>query len=96
MDDKVIVQGINICKKHVKKSQQNPQGGTIEFERPLHVSNVCPCDDEEKPLKLKVRMDGEGKRELYYLKDNQPIVWRSVKRSIQSDRSKSNNLFKKK
>ena len=81
MDDKVIVQGVQICKKHVKKSQQNPQGGTIEMERPIHVSNVCPCDEEGNALKLKVRTNDNGERELYYLKDSQPVVWRSMKRS---------------
>lgn len=81
LDDKVVIQGLNLCKKHVKKSQQNPQGGTIEMERPIHVSNVRPCDNEGRPLKLKVRMNDQGERELYHLTDDQPVVWRSIKRS---------------
>jgi len=81
MDDKVVVQGVNLCKKHVKRSQQFPQGGTIERERPIHVSNVCPCDEEGRPVKLKVRVSNEGDRELYYLSEGQQVAWRSIKRS---------------
>lgn len=38
--DKVIVQGLNIRKKHVKPSQQNQRGGIIELEKPIHISNL--------------------------------------------------------
>jgi large subunit ribosomal protein L24 len=43
--DRVIVEGINLVKKALRKSDQNPQGGFSEIEAPLHVSNVrlyCP------------------------------------------------------
>ncbi|MBH31422.1 MAG: 50S ribosomal protein L24 [Candidatus Marinimicrobia bacterium] len=36
----VIVEGINFMKRHSKPSQQNPQGGIVEKEAPIHVSNV--------------------------------------------------------
>ncbi len=42
--DKVLVEGINIVKKHAKPSQTNPQGGIINKEAPIHVSNVMPLD----------------------------------------------------
>jgi large subunit ribosomal protein L24 len=38
--DKVIVEGVNIVKKHAKPTQTNPDGGIVEFEAPFHVSNV--------------------------------------------------------
>lgn len=41
----VIVEGVHFIKRHTKPSQQNPQGGIIEKEAPIHVSNVmviCP------------------------------------------------------
>ncbi|WP_372368567.1 50S ribosomal protein L24 [Candidatus Uabimicrobium sp. HlEnr_7] len=38
--DKVVVEGLNYVHKHLKKSQQNPQGGRIEKEAAIHVSNV--------------------------------------------------------
>src|SRR6476659_3676501 len=42
--DRVLVEGVNIVKKHSKPSQVNPQGGIISFEAPIHVSNVMPID----------------------------------------------------
>ncbi|HEO8421684.1 50S ribosomal protein L24 [Niallia sp. FSL W8-0635] len=42
--DRVIVEGINIVKKHSKPSQLNPQGGINDQEAAIHVSNVMPID----------------------------------------------------
>lgn len=42
--DRVIVEGVNIVKKHAKPSQDNPQGGIINKEAAIHVSNVMPVD----------------------------------------------------
>ncbi|MEH7124699.1 50S ribosomal protein L24 [Bacillus sp. JJ1503] len=42
--DRVLVEGVNIVKKHSKPSQVNPQGGIISQEAPIHVSNVMPID----------------------------------------------------
>lgn len=42
--DKVIVEGVNIMKKHQKPSAAAPQGGIIEMEAPIHVSNVMLID----------------------------------------------------
>ena len=38
--NKVIVEGVNIIKKHAKPTQNNPDGGIMEYEAPIHVSNV--------------------------------------------------------
>ena len=40
----VVVQGINISKKHVRPSRRNPQGGRIDVEQPIHISNVLPVN----------------------------------------------------
>jgi large subunit ribosomal protein L24 len=42
--NRVLVEGVNIVKKHAKPSQANPQGGIITKEAPIHVSNVMPLD----------------------------------------------------
>ncbi|WP_404446960.1 50S ribosomal protein L24 [Sutcliffiella horikoshii] len=42
--DRVLVEGVNVIKKHAKPSQENPQGGIINREAPIHVSNVMPLD----------------------------------------------------
>jgi large subunit ribosomal protein L24 len=42
--NRVLVEGVNIVKKHAKPSQVNPQGGIVSQEAPVHVSNVMPLD----------------------------------------------------
>lgn len=86
-EDRVLVQGINLCKKHVKRSQQNPKGGIVEMERTIHVSNVCPCDEEGNALKLKVRIQ-DGQKDLVHEKDGQTVVWRSLKTKSQKQKGK--------
>jgi large subunit ribosomal protein L24 len=41
---RVIVEGINLRKRHTKPNQRNPQGGILEKESPIHVSNVMILD----------------------------------------------------
>lgn len=47
-EDKVIVEGVNLVKKHMKPTQANPDGGIIEKEAPIHVSNVMAYDSKAK------------------------------------------------
>ncbi|MCM3638510.1 MULTISPECIES: 50S ribosomal protein L24 [Bacillales] len=42
--DRVLVEGVNIVKKHTKPNQANPQGGIVSQEAAIHVSNVMPID----------------------------------------------------
>ena len=43
-EGKVIVEGVNIVKKHEKPSAKNPQGGIVEKEAPIHISNLSLLD----------------------------------------------------
>jgi large subunit ribosomal protein L24 len=43
-DNRVLVEGVNIVKRHTKPNAVNPQGGIIEKEAPVHVSNVAIVD----------------------------------------------------
>jgi large subunit ribosomal protein L24 len=42
--DRVIVEGVNLRKRHTKANQKNPQGGIIEKESPINASNVMYLD----------------------------------------------------
>ncbi len=42
----VVVQGINMVYRHVRPSRRNPQGGRLQKEAPIHMSNVLPVDDK--------------------------------------------------
>ena len=82
-EDRIIVSGVNVRKRHVKKSQLNPQGGIIDMERPINISNVTLCVDEEKPRKLKVGVDLEGNRLLVYREGDTEATYRSVKKQAE-------------
>ena len=44
--NRVLVEGVNMVYRHVRKSQRNPQGGRIQKEAPIHLSNVLPVDSK--------------------------------------------------
>ncbi len=60
-DPRVIVAGINIVKKHVKPSASNPQGGIVEKEASLHISNVALVDKNGKATKTGTKVEGDKK-----------------------------------
>ncbi len=80
LGERVIVEGVNVRKKHMRRTQQNQKGQIIDIERPIHVSNVKVCVDGQ-PVKLRVRMNASGDRELYYLKDGKEVLYRAVKQA---------------
>ena len=50
-DNKVVVEGINIVKKHVKPNRMNEVGSIVEVEAPIHVSNVKLVEETKKETK---------------------------------------------
>ncbi|MCF7806441.1 MAG: 50S ribosomal protein L24 [Simkaniaceae bacterium] len=62
-ESKVIIQGVNVRKKHMKSRSQDRPSEIVEIEKPIHISNVALCDDSGKRIKLKVKRDG-AKKEL--------------------------------
>ncbi len=61
----VVVQGHNIAKKHVRPSRKNPQGGRINVEQPIHISNVLPVNPKSSKggrVRFEVKKDGSKKR----------------------------------
>ena len=57
--DRIVVEGMNVCKKHVRASQQHQQGGVIEKEMPIHISNVMPVvDGRSTRVRFETRQDG--------------------------------------
>src|SRR5688572_24380812 len=74
--DRVVVQGINIRKKHAKRRSQVQTPSIIEMEMPIHISNVCICDDEGKTIDLKVKQTKKEK-ELIYRRGEKEISFRT-------------------
>ncbi len=59
--DAVIVSGVNIVKKAMKKRSQQDQGGIAEIEAPLHISNVAIVCKKCGPTKIGYKIDGDKK-----------------------------------
>lgn len=60
--DRVLVEGVNIVKKHTKPNQANPQGGIISQEAAIHVSNVMPIDPKTgEPTRVGYKIE-DGKK----------------------------------
>ena len=59
--DKVVVSGVNLVHRHIRRSQKNPQGGRIRREMPIHLSNVMLVPPEEsEPTRVgRLRKDPE-------------------------------------
>ncbi len=61
-DARVIVAGLNIVKRHTKPSAGNPQGGIVEKEASVHISNVMLIDPKDnKGTKVGYKIDGDKK-----------------------------------
>ena len=59
---RAIVEGVNLVKKATKPNAQNPQGGIVEQEAPIHVSNMQVLDPKSgKPTKIGRRLNDQGK-----------------------------------
>jgi large subunit ribosomal protein L24 len=60
-ENRVVVQGVNMVKRHQRQTMQT-QGGIIQKEASIHVSNVAHIDPKtQKPTRVGYRMDGERK-----------------------------------
>lgn len=71
---KVTVEGVNRVYKHVRRSQRNPQGGRLQKEMPIDVSNVQHIDPKlGKPTRVGVRILADGSKELYAKKSGSRI-----------------------
>jgi len=63
---KVVVEGVNKTKKHIKPSQASPRGGQLEMELPIDVSNVALiCPQTNKPTRIGYRVLPDGSKERY-------------------------------
>lgn len=72
--NKVTVGELDVVKRHVKPSRENPQGGIIEVNRPLFVSKVALVEPKSgKPTRVGCRISADGKRERIYKRSGQPV-----------------------
>lgn len=61
--DRVVVEGVNMVYRHVRRSRKYPQGGRIQKEAPIHASNVMPIDPKTgKGTRVRFATTLEGSR----------------------------------
>lgn len=70
--DKVIVESVNMVKKHLKPNAQNPQGGIVEKEAPIHISNVALVGKDGNPTRVRFEIQ-DGKKVRVSTKTNEVI-----------------------
>ncbi len=71
---RAIVEGVNMVKKAQKPNAQNPQGGIVEQEAAIHISNLQPIDPKSgKPTRIGRKEDANGKLVRYAKKSGEEI-----------------------
>tara|TARA_E500000178_G_scaffold93099_1_gene92085 strand:+ start:360 stop:671 length:312 start_codon:yes stop_codon:yes gene_type:complete len=70
--NKAIVSGVNVLKRHTKPNAQNPQGGIIEKEAPIAISNLSLLTAEGQTTRIGYRME-DGKKVRVSRKTNEAI-----------------------
>jgi len=62
--DKAIVEGVNLVKRHTKPNAQNPQGGIVEKEAAIHVSNLSLITADGDTTRIGYQMNGDNKERI--------------------------------
>jgi large subunit ribosomal protein L24 len=64
-DNQVVVEGVNVIKKHTKPSQKQPRGGILEITKPMPISKVAlVCPNCKKPTRVGYETKGEHKERI--------------------------------
>ena len=70
----MVVEGVNLRKRHQRPSQANPYGGIVTFEAPIHASNVMLLDPKSgEPTRTRQKVDANGKKERVSAKSGESI-----------------------
>lgn len=70
--NKAIVEGVNMIKKHMKPNAQSPQGGIVEKEAAIHISNLSLLNEKGETTRVGYKME-DGKKVRYAKKSDKVI-----------------------
>jgi large subunit ribosomal protein L24 len=73
-DNRAIVEGLNKIKKHTKPNPRNTQGGIIEREAPIHISNLMVVDAKGKATRIGRRLDEKTNKLVRYSKKSGEVI----------------------
>ncbi|NGX50397.1 MAG: 50S ribosomal protein L24 [Chlamydiae bacterium] len=85
-ESRILIQGVNVRKRHMKSREQNRKSEIVSIEKPIHISNVALCDGDGKKLKLKVKIGKDGSRELFRLDGDKEVSYRMLKKPVKSQK----------
>ena len=72
--DRVVVEGVNMRKRHMRPSPSNTEGGIVTFEAPIHISNVMLVDAASGDAsRVRMRLEEDGTKERIAVKSGNPI-----------------------
>jgi large subunit ribosomal protein L24 len=71
--ERAIVEGVNLVSKHTKPNAQNPQGGIVKKEAPIHISNLNVVDASGTPTRIGRRLNEKNKLVRYSKKSGEEI-----------------------
>ncbi len=72
--NRVVVEGVNQRKRHERPTPNNPEGGIITFEAPIHASNVMLIDPTTgEPTRVRKRIEADGTKERISVKSGNPV-----------------------
>lgn len=73
-ENRLVVEGVNMRKHHTRPSEANPEGGIMEYEEPIHASNVMLIDPNTgEPTRYRTRIEEDGTKERISVKSGNPI-----------------------
>jgi large subunit ribosomal protein L24 len=73
--NRLVVEGVNLRKRHRKPSATDPEGGIVSFEAPIHVSNVMLLDPAtNEPTRVRFQRNAEGEKERVASKSGRAIL----------------------
>jgi len=73
-NNKVLVQGVNRVYRHLRPSRQHVQGGRIQKEMPIHISNVLPVDPKtNQPTRVRFEIRPDGSKHRIAKKSNESL-----------------------
>lgn len=73
-ENRVVIEGVNMRKRHMRPTQANPEGGIVTFEAPVHASNVMLIDPSSgEPSRTRRQIDSDGRKERIAVRSGNPI-----------------------
>lgn len=78
--ERILIKGVNVRKKHMKRRSEEQRSQIAEIERPIHISNVVMCNDDGDKLKVFVKTKEDGSKDLCYLDKSKEVTLRTLRK----------------